>query len=92
MQIKVEFHGEFRTTGSGAILNVPKNADVEELLTILVEQLGEDFKRKLFDTSGKPLQRPLLLIAVNNVKAELEQALHEGDIVSIFPLQSIGGG
>jgi molybdopterin converting factor small subunit len=92
VNIKVKFHGELKIAGSEVELTVPKNADIRRILTILAEQLGEEFKRKLFDVKGEPLERSLVLVAVNDAKAELEQTLKEGDVVDLFPLKSIGGG
>jgi adenylyltransferase/sulfurtransferase len=72
-------------------ININANT-LSEALNILVEQLGNDFKRKVFDTSNKP--RSLINIYINgkNIRftGGLETKLNDNDEIVILP--AVAGG
>jgi len=92
MKIRVELHGELRSLASELTLIVPQGATLNQLLFKVVEQGGEAIRRKVFNSEGKLLPQPLLKILVNGTHTEFERKLADGDVVTMFPLESIGGG
>jgi len=93
MEVKVELHGELRgAIGHEVMVTLPQGATVNQLLARIAERVGETFKRKMVDSSGELLPQLLLKVLVNGTHSEFERKLVEGDVISLFPLSSIGGG
>jgi molybdopterin converting factor small subunit len=75
--VQVRLFGEFRdylpdgAVGGRARIELPEGATVFHL----VEQLGLPFE----------VEEGVLVAAVNDEVADLQAALHEGDVVSMFP-------
>lgn len=92
IKVKVQLHGEFRTAASELELKIPSGTEFRQLLTLLVEKLDENYRRKLFDSRGNMLSRPLLVALVNGVPSKLGQKLADRDLVVLSPLDSFGGG
>ena len=81
------------TKGSGE-KKIPLDAtDLQDAFTKVIEQLGEDFKRKVLDLSGKP--RSLINIYINGKNMRFSNEgmatkLNNGD--SIYILPAVAGG
>lgn len=91
---RVIFLGPFRkVTGAGAI-EVPMNENetVQDLLTKLVDKFGQEFKKVMFDESGKLRQNLVVRLDGENIDAKegLGTQIRAGQELMIMP--AVTGG
>ncbi len=96
MLIKVRFFAHLRNIAGTRELEVNTQSgrmNVQSLMYLLFEELGEDFQKAVQDPKTGKIQ-PYIRIMVNGIDTEqldgLETAVKDGDTVQIFP--PIGGG
>ena len=71
-------------------VDLPPPKSTGELLAILAEQLGPDFRRLTLDAAGRPLPSVLVCVGDEQVPAGAPLTLRDGDVVTL--LSAISGG
>ncbi|MBI5680203.1 MAG: MoaD/ThiS family protein [Methanobacterium sp.] len=90
--VKIKFLARFRDITGERSINIDHNGNITDLINILTQKYGNEFKDALFDKNGE--LRDYMKILVNGEDAQsggsLESMLNDSDEVVIF--QTIAGG
>lgn len=84
-RVKVKLYARFRNIADEGELEFEAQR-VSELIVMLEEKFGEDFRKELLDTDGK--LRPFHSILVNGIRIDLlnkfDTELKKDDVVAFF--------
>jgi len=94
MNVKIKFFTSLReVTGTKMVnLHLKKIISVEELLFLLSEKYGQEFREYIYDQDGKVQDFLSFLVNGKNIHnlQGFNTILKEGDIIAILP--PVGGG
>lgn len=96
MWIRINYYGHFRTKfhKRSEKIQLSKNANLYDLLLLLIERYGETFKIYIFNPSDTGIKDDVLLsindVPYSQLKA-LNTKLNNADEIAFMPLFSGGG-
>jgi molybdopterin converting factor small subunit len=96
MRIRINYFGHFRIKFHKRYENIhlSKNANLQDLLILLIERYGETFKNYVFNPSDPGLKDDVLL-NINNIPSSqlkgLKTKLNNQDEIVFMPLFTGGG-
>ena len=94
MKVKVKFFTSLREITGTKVdqLQLQITVTVDELITLLSEKYGREFREYIYNKKGEPQEFLSFLVNgtnINNIKG-FDTKLKNGDIVAILP--PVGGG
>jgi len=88
--VEIKFLARFRDIVGKKSVNIEHNGNIGELIDILTEKYGNEFKDALFDKNRELRDYIKILINGKDAGRGLESEVKDGDEIVIF--QTIAGG
>jgi len=88
--VEIKFLARFRDIAGKKSVNIEHNGNIGELIDILTEKYGNEFKDALFDKNRELRDYIKILINGKDAGSGLESEVKDGDEIVIF--QTIAGG